>query len=170
MKRCNHCDREVMNDAKFCQFCGADVISEADFSNESKPLNTQRNEAPPLPEINVFKESFKQPETGGYQNTYAKTPPPPTNKGMIWLILSSISTFLGCFCFGIGILQVATIITSAISVSKHNRGDYDGSNRMAKTSKILFFSILALSILIIIIVVAAFYTTGDFADVVNEFY
>ena len=158
MKKCSHCDREVMSDAKFCQYCGGEIDTIKPESVEHETTNNQGNEAPPLPEINVFSQ----------YNSPQGTPPP--NKGMVWLIVSSVLTFLGCFCFGIGLFQIPTIITSAISLGRYNRGDYEGSDRLAKTSMILFFSILAFSIIVTIIVALFYYNAIDFDSVINDYY
>ena len=160
MKKCNQCDRENMNDAKFCQSCGAKLMTPEVISIEPVTVNNQGYEAPPLPDTNTFPEEIR----------IINTQIPPTNKGLVWLIISSILTFFGCFCYGLGLLQVPTIITSAISVSRHSNRDYEGSERLAKTSMILFFSILALSIIIVIILFSFLLSLTDFTDAFNEFY
>lgn len=158
MKICNHCGREVKSGAKFCQYCGADLLIETKKEYEVSD-NYEEFEAPSLPDANIPL----------VVNEKAVIPPP--NKGLVWLILSSITTFLGCCCIPFGIFQAATIITSAISVSRYNRGDFEGSNNLAKTSKILFFSLLAFSIVILIIIVSTGVLGGifDYTDIVNEF-
>lgn len=169
MKKCNHCDREVMDDVKFCQYCGGDLPEEkVELSIENdggvkvsiENDNQVENVAPPLPQVK---------STATYDSGVDSIK--PTNKGLVWLILSSILTLIGCCCFfSGGFLQIATIITSAISVNNYSKGDYEGSDRMAKVSKILFFSILGFSILLSIILFAVF--TNDFFNTyefINEF-
>jgi hypothetical protein len=158
MKNCSHCSREVMSDAKFCQYCGADLpVSEVE--EEIPATNNEGFDAPPLPEA-------KTPILFNHQ-----TSPPPSNKGLVWLIISSITTFFGCCCLPLGFLQAVTIITSAISVSRYNRGDYEDSEKLARTSMIIYFSILALSIILLIVIFATgFYTQiADYTDIIDEF-
>jgi len=166
MKKCANCEREAMDAATFCQFCGAKFpIEEKPLASESlSQENDTQNIAPPLPEPVGYTESSSQ---------NSQNQSPPANNGLVWLIISSVLAFFGCFCYGLGLLQVPTIVTSAISVSKYNRGDYEGSKKMSKTSMILFFSILAFSILIIIGIVIWFYSfmdLSDFGSIVDEFY
>lgn len=43
--RCPNCGREIMEDAKFCPFCGAGVaVGEADPGNAEKGMNTDTRE------------------------------------------------------------------------------------------------------------------------------
>ncbi len=161
MKKCSNCGREAMNEAKFCQYCGVDVQMIKQYQKDNIAEDINADEVPPLPMVNEFTAD---------QN---KAAPLPLNKGTVWLVLSSITTFFGCCCLPLGFLQIVTIITSAISVSKYNKGEFEESMKMAKISKIIFFSILAFSLLLIIIIL----TTGvlgdlvnDYSDIVNEFY
>ncbi|MCK5128476.1 MAG: zinc ribbon domain-containing protein [Clostridiales bacterium] len=80
MKKCSHCDRENMSDAKFCQYCGTDINTKVVQSSIEDTKIDQGFQAPALPENNVFSQNFKNPSSS----------PPPTNKGLAWLILSSI--------------------------------------------------------------------------------
>jgi hypothetical protein len=163
MKKCSHCDREVMDDAKFCQYCGADIKEEKvelSLENDNLAVNNQENVATPLPEVKST--ATYDPGTSSYDSSnYVK----PANKGLVWLILSSIVTLLGCCCIPLGFLQIATIITSAIAVNNYSKGDYEGSDRMAKTSMIVFFSILAFSVLVFVILIA----TGTLANIMNSY-
>ncbi len=159
MKKCNHCNGEVRNNANFCQHCGAEIDLGQPKAVEVKTVDNKANVAPPLPNVNVYDKS---------DDNTRETPPP--NKSLVWLILSSVLTFLGCACFGIGIFQVPTIITSAIAQGRYSRGDYEGSDRLARISMILFFSILAFSIIIGILVAVFYYGMFDFADVFDTYY
>jgi Trk-type K+ transport system membrane component len=155
-----------MDSAKFCEFCGSKFHQEEPIAEQDNKTVSQytSNEAPPLPEtpVNV---------SPGYGDDYTSLPP---NNGLVWLIISSILTFLGCCCMGVGLLQVPTIITSAISVSRYKKGEYESAKNMAKTSMILFFSLLALMIIIIVIVLLTQDMSGfdynDFSDFAEGYY
>lgn len=163
MKKCNHCDREVMDDAKFCQYCGGDLPEEkVELSIENDGAvnvsiendNQLENVAPPLPQV-------KSTATYDAGVDYSNHP----NKGLVWLILSSIVTLLGCCCIPLGFLQIATIITSAIAVNNYSKGDYEGSDRMARTSRILFYSILGFCILVLVLLIA----TGALTNIISSY-
>ncbi len=144
MKKCIQCGRESMDSAKFCESCGARFPDETGI-NESAAMSSVNisNDAPPLPD-------YTQNTSNTSGNDYSYTNQPPANNGLVWLIISSIMTLL-CCCIGVGLLQVPTIITSAISVSRHKNGDYESAQKMSKISMILFFSLLGLMILITVL-------------------
>ncbi len=160
MKKCVSCGRESMDESKFCQFCGAQYPTEEKSLETNFQAQTQNivSEAPPLPYVSDVRSSYDE------QNST-----PPSNNGLVWLIISSITTLLGCCCLPLGFLQIGTIVTSAISVSKYNREDYEGSKSMAKISMILFFSVLALSIILLIIFASTGYIS-EFFDTFSETY
>ncbi len=167
MKKCIQCGNESMDSAKFCESCGA-KFPEQESQVKSAEVNSFNisNEAPPLPEVTATASN-----TGSSQNEYVA---PPPNNGMVWLIVSSIFGLLGCCCVGLGILQVPTIITSAISTSRYKNGDYEDAKRLAKISMILFFSILALSIIIVILIAVTQsvneFDYSNFSDFAEEYY
>ena len=165
MKKCENCGRESMDGAKFCQFCGVEFPpEETSLSNGHYSPKEGGSIAPPLPETDVYPQV--NPQGGQYEEL-------PTNKGLVWLIVSSILTFFGCCCLPLGFLQIAAIITSAISVSKYNKGDYEGSGQLARVSMIIFFSVLALSIILMIVFIATGYYADIFdtySDIYSEFY
>jgi hypothetical protein len=162
MKKCENCGRESGNKAAFCQFCGAKFPPEdSSLSGEyfSGPQGGQ-NTAPPLPE---------QPAPPEVHQQDGQSSAKPPNKGLVWLIVSSIVTFFGCCCLPLGFLQIGAIVTSAISVSKYNKGDYAGSEQLARVSMIIFFSVLALSVILMIVFIATGYY-ADIFDTYSEFY
>ena len=162
MKKCEGCGRETMDHAKFCEFCGR-KFPEQEHDNGAEQSSggySGHYESVPLPEINT-----------AHQSVNAGTPPP--NSGMVWLILSSVIAFLGCFCYGLGLLLTPSIIFGAISVSKYNKGEYDDAQKASKRAMILFFIMLAISILLIVVIVISFSTlmgTEGFGEIVDEFY
>jgi predicted nucleic acid-binding Zn ribbon protein len=164
MKKCNHCNREVMDDAKFCQYCGADIpedMVEPSLENDNIVAEDQEIEAPPLPEV----KSTATYDSGTSTYNEGASKAQHANKGLVWLILSSIITLLGCCCMPFGFLQIATIITSAIAVNNYSKGDYEGSDRMARVSMIVFFSILALSVILFVVLLA----TGTLANIMDSY-
>ena len=112
MKKCEGCGRETMDSAKFCEFCGR-KFPESEQTNEKEYPQEES-----LPKY----EPAPLPGSASYQPQSVNTGTPPPNNGMVWLILSSVIAFLGCFCYGLGILLTPSIIFGAISVSKYNKG------------------------------------------------
>ena len=165
MKKCEGCGRETMDYVKFCEFCGRKFPEpeQENAAEQSFQGHAGSYESVQLPEINVPNQSQQNVTTGT----------PPSNSGMVWLILSSVLAFLGCFCYGLGILQTPSIIFGAISVSKYNKGEYDDAQKASKRAMILFFIMLAVSILLIVVIVISFSTlmgTEGFGEFVDEFY
>ena len=162
MKKCEGCGRETLDSAKFCEFCGRkfpEIERESD-AGQNLGGNGGSYESVPLPEMNT-----------AHQSVSSGTPPP--NNGMVWLILSSIIAFLGCFCYGLGILLTPSIVFGAISVSKYNKGEYDDAQKASKRAMILFIIMLVVSILLIVIIAVAFTSVmgaEGFGEIVDEFY
>jgi hypothetical protein len=170
MKKCASCGRESMDSARFCESCGSkfEELKQEETTSYVTYENAPIYESAPLPEVTT---TIYTSSKTTFESTEAGSPPP--NTGMVWLILSSVMAFLGCICYGLGILQTPSIIFGAISVSKHSKGDYEGAKKASKISMILFFSILGLSILLIVLVAVSFASimgVSEIGEIVDEFY
>jgi|GEM_PF-4786458 len=160
MKRCRHCGTESDENARFCTYCGRN-FSEQYTGDQAAPVEPPKavpeqqsagsGDAPPLP-------------TGAQSyGNYAEPQVKPPNNGLVWLILSIVMTVCCCSIF-----NVATIIISAISVSKYNQGDFEEARRLARIAMIVFFCLLALSI--VSSIVGWTYYVNEFPGIFEEIY
>lgn len=160
MKYCQYCGSQLEDDARFCSKCGL----EHGEAKKEDPVQVDPvivdpidlNATPPMPDSQI-----PQQETyTGFQET-------PPNNGLVWLILSIVMTL--CCC---NVLQVVTIVFAAISMSRHNQGDYEEAKRYSKIAMIIFFSLLALSIIasIVMYAVTGSLTPEFFNEIYEQYY
>ncbi len=153
MKYCQYCGSQMDDDARFCSKCGLEHGEVKKETVDVEPVVVEQmdpNGTPPMPNA---------PEPQAYSGINEI----PPNNGMVWLILSIVMTL--CCC---NPLQIVTIVFSAISLSRHKQGEFEEAKRYSKIAMILFFSLLALSIIGWIV---SFSLTGAFVpEFFNEFF
>ena len=142
--KCNSCNTDVQEDAKFCPSCGAVITPEGTNMNteEVQPEAAQQQQNTYDQQQFNNQQYNQQANPYNQQNTYYGQQQGPQINGTTYLVLSILATLLCCLPLGI-----ASIVFSTKINSLQNAGDYTGAQEAAKKTKLFLILSVVLGII-----------------------